>query len=162
MPSLLSRGKDEDIAKRRCVMILNVLSGRLPVTQAIEAAGISRATYYQHETKALQGMLAALTPGTTETSPTPDATKELLALRKRVAQLEERNRRLEKLVSLTSKILGKGSVTTGAGRKRKKTSKTSRASSSSSPSSSPRRVSSGATATGAPASTPTSDGEDEC
>ena len=50
------------IAQQRCLMVLSVLSGEKPVTDAIAEAGISRGTYYQLETRALSAMLRALGP----------------------------------------------------------------------------------------------------
>lgn len=152
MPSVLKKPGKPDIAKRRCVMILNVLSGRLPVSDAIEAAGISRAAYYQQEAKALQGMLEALEPTPRGKPPSSDATKEMTALRKKVESLQEQNRRLEKLVSLTSKILDTGSVKASGGRKRKKRTAKETTSKRSSPSSSKTRASSGTSSTNRPAS----------
>lgn len=57
------KAKDLDqIARSRCLMVLSVLSGETPVTDAIRAAKISRGTYYQMETRALEAMLVALNP----------------------------------------------------------------------------------------------------
>jgi hypothetical protein len=42
LPLLIGKMNDMDIAKRRAVMILEVLSGHTPVTDAIERAKISR------------------------------------------------------------------------------------------------------------------------
>ena len=61
---LLSR---DEVGKARCLMVLSVLSGEKPVTDAISEAGISRATYYHLETRALSSMLRALAPGAEET-----------------------------------------------------------------------------------------------
>jgi hypothetical protein len=125
---MLQKAGEEDLAKRRCVMILDVLSGRTPVTDAIERAQISRGTYYQLETKALRGMLEALEPETRR-GPSPDATKALEQLQQKVEKLEAENRRLDRLLSLTTRILKPGSVTTGSGRKKSKKRKASKPSS---------------------------------
>ena len=62
-PRWLKSSKEvEAVARSRCLMLLSVLSGEVPVTDAITQAKISRATYYQLETRALQAMLAALNP----------------------------------------------------------------------------------------------------
>ena len=62
-PKWLLTSEDLDqIAQQRCLMVLSVLSGETPVTEAIAQAGISRATYYQLETRALSAMLRALGP----------------------------------------------------------------------------------------------------
>src|SRR5947208_2149561 len=64
VPSWLKEQQDlDEMAKRRCLLVLEVLSGAKPVTEAIEEAKISRPLYYQLETKALRGMLNALAPG---------------------------------------------------------------------------------------------------
>ena len=47
----------EAVAQRRCLLILSVLSGEQPVTDAIEATGVSRQLYYQLEERALKAML---------------------------------------------------------------------------------------------------------
>ena len=44
----------DEMAQRRAVMILGVLSGQVTVTDAIESTGISRGTYYKLEEKALK------------------------------------------------------------------------------------------------------------
>ncbi len=43
---LLKKQELDEIAQRRTLMILNVLSGQLPVTDAIAQAQISRGHYY--------------------------------------------------------------------------------------------------------------------
>ena len=53
----------DDIARRRCLLVLRVMSGDVPVTDAIEEVGMSRATYYKLEERALRAMLAVLSPG---------------------------------------------------------------------------------------------------
>src|SRR5260370_1642379 len=63
-PRWLLRQTDlDEIAKRRCLLVLSVLSGARPVTDIIEEALISRPMYYQLEEKAIRATLAALTPG---------------------------------------------------------------------------------------------------
>lgn len=52
----------EAVAQRRCLLILSVLSGEQPVTDAIEATGVSRQLYYQLEERALKAMLHSLLP----------------------------------------------------------------------------------------------------
>jgi hypothetical protein len=69
---------------------LDVLSGQTPVTDAIRAAKLSRGTYDQIETRALQAMLAALTPGVV----TETGAADRLAAARRIATLEGPVRRL--------------------------------------------------------------------
>ena len=62
-PKWLLKAEDIDqVARQRCLMVLSVLSGETPVTDAIKTAGISRGTYYQLETRALSAMLRSLGP----------------------------------------------------------------------------------------------------
>lgn len=100
-------------------MMLDVLSGRTPVTDAIEKTKISRNTYYQLEAKALNAMLEALTPAEHSRGPKPDSAKKVQALEDKIERLETENRRLERLIALTDRYLKPGSVTTTAGRKSK-------------------------------------------
>src|SRR5262249_1356385 len=60
-PSWLVKQSDiDEVARRRCLMILSVLSGERPVTEVVEEAKISRQTYYQLESRAVRAMLSAL------------------------------------------------------------------------------------------------------
>lgn len=115
VPRNLSSEEKDDIGKRRCLMILNVLSGRVPVTDAIAAAKISRGTYYQLETKALGAMLNALSPSSSD-SATSESSKDVAALEQKVKKLEEDKRRLERLLQLATKVVKPGPLVTGKGR----------------------------------------------
>jgi hypothetical protein len=106
------------VARNRVLLVLSVLSGEKPVTDAIEAAGISRGFYYQMETKALNAMLLALAPGA-DSDASPDAT----GLHQRIKQLEEKlgkaeaaQRRAERLLFLQRKLTSPGPVKTHRGR----------------------------------------------
>ncbi len=117
-PRWLVKGQDLDlIAQRRCLMVLSVLSGERPVTEAIGEAKISRGFYYQLETRALMAMLRALTPGT-EVDGSADATLSgrLAALEAQVKRLQQEKRRAERMLLLTRKLVKPGPVSTGAGR----------------------------------------------
>lgn len=109
------------MAKRRCLLVLNVLSGERPVTDVIAEAKISRGTYYQLESKALQAMIAALQPGAASAEdPSAAASKQIAELEAKVAKLEKELRRKERLLLLTRKVVGSGPVTTARrGRPRK-------------------------------------------
>jgi hypothetical protein len=98
-------------------MVLSVLSGERPVTEAIGEAKISRGFYYQLETRALMAMLRALTPGT-EADGSADATLSgrLSALEAQVRRLEQEKRRAERMLLLTRKLVKPGPVATGPGR----------------------------------------------
>lgn len=108
------------MARRRCLLILSVLSGEKPVSDAIAQSGLSRNTYYQLEEKALEGMLEALGPAPSGRK--PDQSAEIAALHARVTRLEEEKRRAERLLLLTRKVVRRGRLTLpGLGRPRSTT-----------------------------------------
>jgi hypothetical protein len=111
--------KSEDldrIAQQRCLMVLNVLSGETPVTDAIKTAGISRGTYYQLETRALSAMLRALGPLASaeglETSPV----RQIAALEAKVKELERAGRRSQRLLLMTRRVIESRERKTGSTR----------------------------------------------
>jgi hypothetical protein len=114
---LLQKQELDEIAKRRTLMVLDVLSGQLPVTEAIARAQISRGHYYQLEERALKAVLEAMEPGASPGRP-PETTTRLLQLDERVRQLEAEKRRLERLLQLTRKALRPGPMKTTLGRPR--------------------------------------------
>jgi hypothetical protein len=117
-PRWLSTGSDlDEMAKRRCLLVLSVLSGERPVSDVIEEAQISRGMYYQLEERALRAMLLSLTPGASEPGAT-EPSKRIAELEQRVAQLESDKRRGERLLLLTRKVL-KGPMKMAMGRPRK-------------------------------------------
>ncbi len=140
MPRTLSTQDLDEIGKRRCLMILDVLSGRIPVTDAISTAKISRGTYYQLEAKALAAMLCALSPSSTDSS-TSASTKEIEALEAKLKKLEVDKRRLERLLQLATKVVKQGPLTTGKGRTPKPRRSSTKPGSSASPVSSATRKS---------------------
>lgn len=113
VPRWLTGRKDLDqVAQRRTLLILSVLSGHTPVTTAITEHGISRPLYYQLETKGLLGMMRALVPGANAASSPDDATpmRQIVELEEKVARLEQENRRLERLLFFAKKVLPPGPV----------------------------------------------------
>ena len=97
------------VARSRCLLVLSVLSGEVPVSDAIVQAKISRGTYYHLETRALNAMLAALNPlaasasdGSADLSAAAERIEHLQAMVKR---LEQDNRRAQRLLLLTRKSL---------------------------------------------------------
>jgi hypothetical protein len=108
-------------------MVLSVLSGEKPVTDAIQEAGISRGMYYQLETRALGAMLRALTPGADETEE-GSPQRQVAKLEQKVKLLEQGKRRVERLLLMTRRVMGPiktRSTTSGRGpsrssRRRKK------------------------------------------
>lgn len=108
------------IARSRCLLLLSVLSGETPVTEAIARAKLSRATYYKLETRALQAMLAALNPLASQAE---DGRADLSLASARISELEgkvkvlERDkRRSERLLLLTRKSLKAPVVSAHRGR----------------------------------------------
>jgi hypothetical protein len=95
----------DQVSRQRCLMVLSVLSGETPVTDAIQTAGISRGTYYQLETRALSGMLRALGPLASaeglETSPV----RQIAALETKVKELEKAGRRCQRLLLMTRRVI---------------------------------------------------------
>lgn len=113
VPRWLTGRKDLDqVAQRRTLLILSVLSGHTPVTTAIAEYGISRPLYYQLEMKGLLGMMRALVPGANAASSPDDATpmRQIVELENKLARLEQENRRLERLLLLAKKVLPTGPV----------------------------------------------------
>ena len=116
-PSFLLEQQDlDDIARRRCLMILNVLSGQTPVTDAITGTDISRQNYYQLEERALRAMLRALTPGQEQapiTGPDPQQARRIAELEGKLRELEQDKRRHERLLFLTRKVVAPGPLKLG-------------------------------------------------
>lgn len=107
LPKWLKTKDLDQIARSRCLMLLAVLSGETPVSEAIRQAKISRGTYYQLETKALNAMLAALNPlagglenGAADLSA---AAARIEALQRQVKALEQDKRRGQRLLLLQRK-----------------------------------------------------------
>lgn len=123
-PGFLMEQQDlDDIARRRCLMILSVLSGQTPVTDAITGTEISRQNYYQMEERALRAMLRALTPGHEQLAPVgpdPQQARRIAELEQKVRELEQDKRRNERLLFLTRKVVAPGPLKLGhRGRPRK-------------------------------------------
>ena len=110
MPRWLNQSQElNTIARSRCLLILSVLSGEMPVTEAIKDAQITRQTYYNLETRALQAMLAALNPlASTADDGSPNlsaAMRRIAELEARVKGLEQEKRRAERMLLLTRKSI---------------------------------------------------------
>lgn len=99
----------EATPRSRCLLVLSVLSGEKPVTEAIREAKISRNTYYKLETRALQAILAAMRPRASRrlsrNAELAAATSRIRQLLMRVDRLEQEKRRLQRLLLLTRKSL---------------------------------------------------------
>jgi hypothetical protein len=117
---LLEKEELDQIAQRRTLMILSVLSGEKPVTDAIGEAKISRGHYYQLEEKALEAILQAMEPGASPGRP-PETTSRLLQMESKIGELEAAKRRLERLLQMTRKVLKPGPMKSARGRPSSKT-----------------------------------------
>lgn len=155
---LTGRTDLDEVAQRRTMMILSVLSGHTPVTTAITEHGISRPLYYQLETKGLVGMMRALIPGASSASSPDDATpmRQVAELQERIVRLEQENRRLERLLLLAKKVLPPGPIAMPEKRGRKPGPRSTSAGRGPSPGS--RSSATSPTRTPSPASSPTTDG----
>ena len=51
---------EKNLARQRAEVILQVRAGRMTATEAAQALGVSRKTYYEWEQRGLQGMMEAL------------------------------------------------------------------------------------------------------
>jgi len=112
---LLEKEELDQIAQRRTLMILSVLSGEKPVTDAIGEAKISRGHYYQLEERALEAILEAMEPGASPGRPV-ETTTRLLQMEEKIGELEATKRRLERLLQMTRKVLKPGPMKSARGR----------------------------------------------
>src|SRR6516225_2185591 len=74
-------------ARQRASVILQVRSGQINASQGAKLLGVSRKTYYQWETRALEAMMDQLqkkAPG----RPQKQVNPELAAMREKIAKLE--------------------------------------------------------------------------
>jgi hypothetical protein len=122
---LLKREDLDEVAKRRCLMVLQVLSGAKPVTEVIGEMKLSRGTYYQLEERAMRGMLRALSPTAgpdgTETAALDEALARVKELEAKVGRMEQEKRRTDRLVYVMERLVKPGPVVTeGRGRPRKR------------------------------------------
>lgn len=101
---VLSASDLDEMAKRRCLLVLSVLSGERAVTEVIAEAQISRPMYYQLEERALRAMLVALTPGANDPGASEPA-KRIAELERRLEVAEQGRRRSERLLLLTRKVM---------------------------------------------------------
>jgi transposase len=93
------RKKEQEIARQRALVILQVRSGVLTAKEGAARLGISRKTYYEWEEKSLRAMALALENRPAGRSPHPvDEEKE--TLRKRVQELEKKLYLTEKTVEV--------------------------------------------------------------
>ena len=85
-------------ARQRAAIILAVLSGDCPLGEASRRLGITGATYYALERRALQGLIAALEG--------PKERQRTAAICRQHVQLEQEVLRLQALVRATQRAAG--------------------------------------------------------
>jgi hypothetical protein len=116
-------GELDGIGQRRCLLILSVLSGEKPVTEAVAEAQLTRPHYYQLEARALRAMLRAVTPGSDSDGSDESVTwsGRVKALEEQVVRLTKEKRRTERMLYLTRSMIRPGPLKTKAGRPKKST-----------------------------------------
>ena len=83
------RKKEQEIARQRALVILQVRSGALTAKEGAARLGVSRKTYYEWEEKSLRAMTLALENRPAGRSPHP-VDEEKQTLRERVQELEKK------------------------------------------------------------------------
>jgi hypothetical protein len=91
-------------ARKRMVMILETLSGVRTTQEAADGLGVALARYYQLETYALEGLLAALEPRARGRK--VSAAQECEDLRAQIQRLEREVKRQQALYRTTQRALG--------------------------------------------------------
>ena len=93
------RKKEQEIARQRALVILQVRSGALTAKEGAERLGVSRKAYYEWEEKSLRAMALALENRPAGRPPvTVDEEKE--ALRERIQELEKKLYLAEKTIEV--------------------------------------------------------------
>ena len=80
--------KDQEQARNRATIIMQVRNGQKTVKQAAKELGISRKTYYEWENRALEAMVEAMEKQPNG-RPAAEVDPEKEALQKRVQELEK-------------------------------------------------------------------------
>ena len=105
-------------AKRMALAILDVLVGSRTPLQAAECLGVSLPRYYQLESRALDGLLAACEPRPRGRQTSVES--ELVTARKDVDRLKRELTRYQSLVRLTQRTVGVPPPTPAKETKRKR------------------------------------------
>jgi len=93
----------EQLARRRAALIVQVQSGVITATEAAQQLGISRKTYYQWEKRALQAMVEALRDRSVGRPATPTH-PEQEALQQQKQELAEQQRVLEQTLAIRQQL----------------------------------------------------------
>ncbi len=94
-----NKEKEQDLARERALVILQVRSGALTAKEGAERLGISRKTYYEWEEKSLRAMALAL-ENRPAGRPSVAMDEEKEALREKVQGLEKKLFLAEKTIEV--------------------------------------------------------------
>jgi transposase len=98
------REKEQKLARKRTLVILQVRSGALTAKEGAKLLGVSRKTYYEWEEKSLKAMALALENRPAGRPPVPvDQEKE--TLREKIRELEKKLDLAEKTIEV-KELLG--------------------------------------------------------
>ena len=99
--------KEQELARERAMVILQVRSGALTAKEGAQLLGVSRKTYYEWEEKSLRAMALALENRPAGRPPAPvDEEKE--TLRERVRELEKKLDLAEKSIEVKELLAAYG------------------------------------------------------
>src|SRR5512139_1126667 len=93
------RDKEQELARQRALVVLQVRSGLLTAKEGAQRLGISRKTYYEWEDKSLRAMALALENRPVGRSSVP-VDKEKETLREQIRELEKKLYLAEKTVEV--------------------------------------------------------------
>jgi transposase len=96
--------KEQELARERALVILQVRSGALTAKEGAKRLGVSRKTYYEWEEKSLKAMALAL-ENRSAGRPTAPIDEEKETLRERIRELEKKLDLAEKAVQV-KELLG--------------------------------------------------------
>ncbi len=95
----MSHSHDEELARKRAVVVFAVRSGQITTEEGAKQLDVSRKTYYEWERRALQAMTEALENKTPGRPGTPQD-EEKQRLQKQVAELQNKLFVAEKTVEV--------------------------------------------------------------
>ena len=95
----MSDSKDMEQARRRSAVVFAVRSGQITVQEGARRLGVSRKTYYEWESRALQAMTEAMEDRASGRPNTPQDEEKLL-LQEQVAELQKKLFVAEKTVEV--------------------------------------------------------------
>ena len=81
--------RNQDLSRKRALIIMQVRSGRITATEGARRLGISRKTYYEWEKRGLDGMMMAL-ENQNAGRPVPSVDTEKETMSKRIQELQQK------------------------------------------------------------------------